>query len=281
MDNEKMIESIRTLCKNRNITPTKLEEELGFSQGLISRWKDKNPNIDRIIDIANYFHVSLDEVVGFDIYQTVRDDFLNLLMENTQNSNIEWHSLSKTFIEEVQTYDLVHDRYNKYNSSKFEQSTFYTKYQNGYIIIYSVYSKETCYNPNEIFLAIQPQENECKLINQSYDKNVLFSLYLKVLTSLQNEAPDEVKAEAFKASFINEFKKKDTDNKKFRNAQLSSNDFGEANLSFSNFTKADLRGADFNGADLSGANFKGAILKGSQLENIILSEEYKIVKTEE
>ena len=65
MNNERMIETIRELCKKNNITPTKLEEELGFSQGLISRWKDKTPNIDRIIDIADYFHVSLDEVVGY------------------------------------------------------------------------------------------------------------------------------------------------------------------------------------------------------------------------
>ncbi|MCM1233774.1 MAG: helix-turn-helix domain-containing protein, partial [Ruminococcus flavefaciens] len=179
-----------------------------FSPSLISRWKDKNPNIDRLIDIAKKFHISLDELIDFDIHQIDRDDFLNLLIENTQNNNIEWHSLSKLFVDEVQTYNLVNtESFNKYHPSKYEESTFYTKYQKGYIIIYSVYSKENCYEPVEIFLAIQPQEKECKLITQSYDKELLFALYLKIINSLQDEAPDEIKAEALKISFINEFRK--------------------------------------------------------------------------
>ena len=65
MDNEQLVKSIRQLCKNRNIAISQLENDLNFGAGLISRWSKNSPSIDKIVDIANYFHVSIDEVVGY------------------------------------------------------------------------------------------------------------------------------------------------------------------------------------------------------------------------
>ena len=64
MNNETLVNSIRELCRIHNITVTKLEETLGMSQGLISRWAKSDPSLSKIIDIANYFRVSIDELLG-------------------------------------------------------------------------------------------------------------------------------------------------------------------------------------------------------------------------
>lgn len=212
MDNEKMIENIRILCKNHNITPTKLEEELGYSQGLISRWKDKTPSIDKIIDIADYFHVSLDEVVGYN--QDINNDFIRALVEGTKNNSVTWHSKVTNPIENLKVYELVGDGVGyRYSSLEYNDPTFYTQYNEGFIQIYCVYKNNNIANPVELYLSVQP-EIDSKLITLQNKNDELVFLYLKVLKSLGQEAPDEVKAEALINSFINASKKPEPPKKK-------------------------------------------------------------------
>lgn len=202
MDNEKMIESIRTLCKNRNITPTKLEEELGFSQGLISRWKDKNPNIDRIIDIADYFHVSLDEVVGYNI--NTNDIFLSKLHEQTENDSITWENC-----ETMNQHGFKVKQYSDFDTpgtfiGEYEKETSYAIcFNSGYIVMYAYHRYDQILNPYNLVLFIQPND-DAVLVDQHYTKDELYSLWIKILNHLRDNAPDEIKAEDLKNSFIND-----------------------------------------------------------------------------
>ena len=211
MDNEKMIESIRALCKSKNITPTKLEEELGFSQGLVSRWKDKNPNIDRIIDIADYFHVSIDEVVGHN--NIVNDKFLGKLISQTEERTIHWNVYDNKnenqpkqyFGLDIGNYDFLdQDDINAFFESHKERS-YYCKIKDVYISIYANYNYNEILSPQEIKLFIQ-SSLESKLIEQNYSYDQLKVLWLKVLYTLGANAPDEIKAEEFKYNFINKSK---------------------------------------------------------------------------
>ena len=68
---------IRQLCQNRNITINKLESELGMSQYSIGRWKSStSPTIDKISKIAEYFHVSIDYLVGASNVRSTADTML-------------------------------------------------------------------------------------------------------------------------------------------------------------------------------------------------------------
>lgn len=56
---------IRELCKERNITVTKLIEDLGISESLIRKWKTSStPSVDKIRLVAEYFGVSIDYLIG-------------------------------------------------------------------------------------------------------------------------------------------------------------------------------------------------------------------------
>ena len=92
MDNELLVKSIRKLCKENNITPAQLETKLNFGAGLISRWSKSSPSIDKIIDIADYFNVTLDEVVGRDIElnNSQDNDLLISLIQMTNSKEIKW-----------------------------------------------------------------------------------------------------------------------------------------------------------------------------------------------
>lgn len=204
MNNETLIMSIKQLCQNRNISVSQLENDLGFSPSLISRWKDKNPNIDRIIDIADYFHVSLDEVVGRN--QNLDDEFITKLYNQTNNGLITWQLVTEDIKDEypqIKLFDVVEDEHQLYDEESYNQKHYATKYNNGYIIMYAFYQYGNLLNPKILKLFIQPTI-ESYLIEQNYYQKTLLSLWIKILNSLGNEAPDEVKAEEFKNSFIND-----------------------------------------------------------------------------
>ena len=68
---------IKELCAENNITINKLESELGMSQYSIGRWKSStSPTIDKISKIAEYFHVSIDYLVGASNVRSTADTML-------------------------------------------------------------------------------------------------------------------------------------------------------------------------------------------------------------
>lgn len=53
-------ERLESLRKEAKISQGKLEKELGFSNGLISKWKNSVPSHDRLKKVADYFGVTPD-----------------------------------------------------------------------------------------------------------------------------------------------------------------------------------------------------------------------------
>ena len=57
---------LKELRKNKHISQLKLAMELGISQNSISRFEtgERKPDYDTLIQIADYFDVTLDYLVG-------------------------------------------------------------------------------------------------------------------------------------------------------------------------------------------------------------------------
>lgn len=58
-----MYERIENMRKSVGISQGKLEKELGFSNGSISKWKNSTPTPDRLQKLADYFGVSVDYLI--------------------------------------------------------------------------------------------------------------------------------------------------------------------------------------------------------------------------
>ena len=58
-----VFERIEELRKSTGISQGKLEKELGFSNGSISKWKNSTPKSDRLQKIADYFGVSVEYLI--------------------------------------------------------------------------------------------------------------------------------------------------------------------------------------------------------------------------
>ncbi|OUP80885.1 UNVERIFIED_ORG: transcriptional regulator [Lacrimispora saccharolytica] len=92
-----VFERIEKLRKSTGISQGKLEKELGFSNGSISKWKNSTPKSDRLQKIADYFGVSVeylmtgkDDAEKAEITLTSKDERdiakdLDNIMEKIQN----------------------------------------------------------------------------------------------------------------------------------------------------------------------------------------------------
>lgn len=58
------LEKIKELAKKRGISLARLEENLGYSTNYFYTLKTKTPNSDRLQEIADYFNVSTDYLLG-------------------------------------------------------------------------------------------------------------------------------------------------------------------------------------------------------------------------
>lgn len=57
-------EKIKELADKHGISLMKLEEDLGYSRNTLYKLKSQKPNAERISEIADYFHVSTDYLLG-------------------------------------------------------------------------------------------------------------------------------------------------------------------------------------------------------------------------
>lgn len=54
--------NVERLCAENKISVSHLEKALGFGNGSIRRWDTTAPSIDKVLKVAEYFSVSLDEL---------------------------------------------------------------------------------------------------------------------------------------------------------------------------------------------------------------------------
>lgn len=208
MDNKKIVDSIKKLCKTNEMTVGQLEKEIGLSQGLISKWMYTTPSLEKIVDIAKYFHVSLDDVVDYD--NGIDDEFLLTLTKRTINKSIVWNICEKEYENlldifcatelKINDFLCLDDFYNYRDNRKYV--SYFVTFNGGSIIIYGAYIGQNIIKPEDLRLFIQPT-NESELIYQNYNINQLITLWLKILYNLEESSPDEIKAENLKNDFIN------------------------------------------------------------------------------
>jgi len=70
-----LVERIQGLCSKNNTTLIGLEREIGLGRGTIRNWDTNSPSIDKVQKVADFFDVSIDEILdrpynpAFDTFQ--------------------------------------------------------------------------------------------------------------------------------------------------------------------------------------------------------------------
>ncbi len=88
---ELLIRNIKRLCDQRGITLTQLEKDLGFSAGALQKWRTSEPSIGKVLQLCNYFGVSLDSICG--LQHTARNAaYMAALIRKTEAGLIIWRA---------------------------------------------------------------------------------------------------------------------------------------------------------------------------------------------
>ena len=67
-----LLQRIKMLLQDRRMTVSDLERALGFSQGSIGKWDRVSPSFDRLEKVADYFHISMDYLIGRQSYEQMK-----------------------------------------------------------------------------------------------------------------------------------------------------------------------------------------------------------------
>lgn len=74
---------IKQLCKSKNVTMAKVEADLGFAKGYLSKLDTSTPNGQKLSQIADYFGVSVDYLLGVE-----KSEHLNRYYINDETASI-------------------------------------------------------------------------------------------------------------------------------------------------------------------------------------------------
>lgn len=72
-----LVSKIQLLCKDKGTNQSSLERDLEFGKGTISKWDKSSPSADKLQKVADYFHVSVDYLLG-------REEKLNTLTQEDE-----------------------------------------------------------------------------------------------------------------------------------------------------------------------------------------------------
>jgi len=59
-----LLTNIRRLCSKKPVSIAKLEKATGISNGTISRWDTCSPTVENLKKVADYFGVTIDELLA-------------------------------------------------------------------------------------------------------------------------------------------------------------------------------------------------------------------------
>lgn len=207
MDNEFLLRSIRNLCKENGITAAHLEKELSFGAGTISRWYKISPSINKVVDIADYFNISMDELIGRKLKtnNVTNEEFIDNLYNMTKSKILKWEEHTKMLpqLESDKNFNLEDDGFDN-------KELYVTSYKNGFFLLYCQYEEEKGnISDYDIQIYIRP-DNKSKAVLQDSDDKKAYQLWLYIHTNTYGTL-DEIKAEELKNNFVNNGSEKTTE----------------------------------------------------------------------
>lgn len=88
-----LMQRIKQLCDSHGETLASLERKMDFGNGTIRRWDNATPSGDKLAKVADFFHVSVDYLLGRDTNHendsNVPDENFTILSRNAKKLSPE------------------------------------------------------------------------------------------------------------------------------------------------------------------------------------------------
>lgn len=201
LNNKELFNNIKTLCDGKGIKITNLEKELGFGGGIISRWgNNADPSLSKIVDIADYFNVTIDELIGRNSNNDKKcndDDLVMSIIKLTEDETLKWEKIDDYKKEEIndKSYEDLFDLYDK------EIEIYKAKYNGSFIFLITQYNRMFGKISDLVAkLFLQPDYLSYPVLQES-DEKITDDLWINVRKKFLG-IPDEWKAEKVKQQII-------------------------------------------------------------------------------
>lgn len=86
-----LAENIRTYRKERGLTQEQLAEALGVTTGAVYKWEAEKslPEIGMLMEIADFFDMSVDVLLGYEVRKNDKENMLKRLNDSVQRRNLK------------------------------------------------------------------------------------------------------------------------------------------------------------------------------------------------
>lgn len=113
---------IKTLAEQSGLSIREVEDSLDFSRNYLYSWKSKAPSIDKVVQVATFFNVSVDYLLGLSESKITEIPDENTLYKIAQENELK--KLLKTISQDFLLIESISDDGNQvYRIQKDEYST--------------------------------------------------------------------------------------------------------------------------------------------------------------
>lgn len=102
-----LVEKVQELCTRKGLTLIGLEREIGLGRGSIRRWDENSPSIDKVKKVANYFNITVSELIGENektIEEIIRNNFSEEIIEIQKSLEKLSPEMKKKMLKMIKTF---------------------------------------------------------------------------------------------------------------------------------------------------------------------------------
>lgn len=186
-------ENLRNLRKEKDYSQEYLAEKLGVTRQTISKWENGTamPDLKKLIELADFFEVSMDDLLGLD-YKTINPD------SNIDSGSCNDYNEAEAILANRYTNELIHSAHNQIDSKTKVLSIFLAVVSIAFVIsvisfsgkIGSLENQINGLNASYAYLSERINSNG----GQNYDSDDYYGVEVTILKTY-SETPYIVQAE--------------------------------------------------------------------------------------
>ncbi len=186
-------ENLRILRKEKDYSQEYLAEKLGVTRQTISKWENGTamPDLKKLIELADFFEVSMDDLLGLD-YKTINPD------SNIDSGSCNDYNEAEAILANRYTNELIHSAHNQIDSKTKVLSIFLAVVSIAFVISVISFSGKIGSLENQInglnasYAYLQERINSNG--GQNYDSDDYYDVEVTILKTY-SETPYIVQAE--------------------------------------------------------------------------------------
>ena len=186
-------ENLRNLRKEKDYSQEYLAEKLGVTRQTISKWENGTamPDLKKLIELADFFEVSMDDLLGLD-YKTINPD------SNIDSGSCNDYNEAEAILANRYTNELIHSAHNQIDSKTKVLSIFLAVVSIAFVISVISFSGKIGSLENQINGLNASYAYLSERINsdgsQNYDGDDYYDIEVTILKTY-SETPYVVQAE--------------------------------------------------------------------------------------